>query len=118
MILTGGTYSRNRVSEYSETGFTRDLPQLLQGRGNHGCSYFENEEGTKVDIDSNSCGVIIFQTFLVTGGYNDDNDGFLSSTELLVETSAAWILTGELPTPRDGLRGANIDQRVLMTGNK
>ena len=115
MILTGGR-SPNRVSEYSETGFTRDLPQLLQGRRSHGCSYFENEEGTKVDIDSNSCGVIIFQTFLVTGGYNDSDD--LSSTELLVETSAAWILTGELPTPRYGLRGANIDQRVLMTGNK
>ena len=115
MILTGGVDSLNRVSEYSETGFTRDLPQLLQGRWYHGCSYFENEEGTKVDIDSNSCGVIIFQTFLVTGGYKDD---FLSSTELLVETSAAWILTGELPTPRQGLRGANIDQRVLMTGNK
>ena len=117
MILTGGYYSPNRVSEYSETGFTRDLPQLLQGRRNHGCSYFENEEGTKVDIDSNSCGVIIFQTFLVTGGYNYDG-GYLSSTELLVETSAAWILTGYLPTPRYGLRGANIDQRVLMTGNK
>ena len=117
MILTGGIYSPNRVSEYSETGFTRDLPQLLQGRFSHGCSYFENEEGTKVDIDSNSCGVIIFQTFLVTGGSNDIGDN-LSSTELLVETSAAWILTGELPTPRYGLRGANIDQRVLMTGNK
>ena len=117
MILTGGFYSLNRVSEYSETGFTRDLPQLLQGRALHGCSYFENEEGTKVDIDSNSCGVIIFQTFLVTGGWHSNyND--LSSTELLVETSAAWILTGELPTPRSDLRGANIDQRVLMTGNK
>ena len=115
MILTGGMHSLNRVSEYSETGFTRDLPQLLQGRSEHGCSYFENEEGTKVDIDSNSCGVIIFQTFLVTGGYNGD---YLSSTELLVETSAAWILTGELPTPRSSLRGANIDQRVLMTGNE
>ena len=115
MILTGGFHSLNRVSEYSETGFTRDLPQLLQGRFSHGCSYFENEEGTKVDIDSNSCGVIIFQTFLVTGGYSG---GYLSSTELLVETSAAWILTGELPTPRRDLRGANIDQRVLMTGNK
>ena len=117
MILTGGYDSFKRVSEYSDTGYVRDLPKLNQGRMSHGCSYFENEEGTKVDIDSNSCGLIIFQTFLVTGGmdssYND-----LSSTELLVETSAAWILTGELPTPREGLRGANIDQRVLMTGSK
>ena len=102
-----------------EAGFTRDLPQLQQGRYDHGCSYFENEEGTKVDIDSNSCGVIIFQTFLVTGGsyyYNGWN--YLSSTELLVENSAKWIYSGELPTPRRGFKGANIDQRVIMTGNK
>ena len=117
MILTGGYDFLNRVSEYSEAGFTRDLPQLQQGRRSHGCSYFENEEGTKVDIDSNSCGVIIFQTFLVTGGYDDSYDD-LSSTELLVENSAKWIYSGELPTPRYALRGANIDQRVIMTGNK
>ena len=116
MILTGGWYSRNKVSEYSESGFTRDLPELQQGRRGHGCSYFENEEGTKVDIDSNSCGVIIFQTFLVTGG--NSGSVLLSSTELLVENSAKWIYSGELPTPRSGLRVANIDQRVLMTGNK
>ena len=61
MILTGGgSFPRNRVSEYSEDGYLRDLPQLLQGRENHGCSYFENEEGTKVGTDSVSYGVIIF----------------------------------------------------------
>ena len=117
MILTGGYDFLNRVSEYSQSGFTRDLPQLLTGRINHGCSYFENEEGTKVDIDSNSCGVIIFQTFLVTGGYDDSYDD-LSSTEVLVENSAKWIYSGELPTLRSFLRGANVDQRVIMAGNK
>ena len=50
VILTGGYFSPNRVSEYSETGFIRDLPRLLQGRSEHGCSYFVNEEGKKVDI--------------------------------------------------------------------
>merc|ERR1712020_675888 len=59
-----------------------------------------NAEGTK--------------TFLVSGGWNGSDD--LSSTELLVETSSAWVYTGELPSPRTGLRGANIDNRVLMTG--
>ena len=125
MILTGGADSLNKVSEYSEFGFSQNLPQLQQGRQYHGCSYFENEEGTKVDIDSNSCGLIILQTFLVTGGRYDAAYGngsitftLLSSTELLVENSAKWIYSGELPTPRKGLRGANIDQRVIMTGNK
>ena len=67
------------------------------------------------DLEADSLGVVqalpVFTLF-------SQHVGDLSSTELLVETSAAWILTGELPTPRDGLRGANIDQRVLMTGNK
>ena len=114
--MTGGAYYNNKVSEYSESGFTRNLPELQYGRWRHGCSYFENEEGTKVDIDSNSCGVIIFQTLLVTGGFDGRN--WLSSTELLVENSGKWIRTGELPTPRCWLRGMNIDQRVIMTGNK
>ena len=56
------------------------------------------------------------QTYLVTGGW-DDNNVYLSSTELLVETSSTWTFSGQLPTPRAGLRGANIDGRILMTGN-
>ena len=56
---------------------------------------------------------LIFQTFLVTGGYGS---GYLSSTELLVETDSAWVLAGNLPTPRSGLRAVNIDQKILVTG--
>ena len=56
------------------------------------------------------------QTLLVTGGDTDSFD-YLSSTELLVGEASAWVLTGELPSPRDGLIAANIDNRVLMTGN-
>ena len=55
------------------------------------------------------------QTYLVTGGY--DGDGKFSTTELLTETATAWVFSGQLPNPRDGLRGANIDGRILMTGN-
>ena len=56
--------------------------------------------------------------YLVSGGYYHDGSGnFLSSTELLMETASAWVLTGELPSPRRGLRGANINNRILMTGN-
>ena len=51
VIITGGYYSTdNTVTEYSEDGFVRDLPGLLEWRINHGCSYYDNEEGTKVDF--------------------------------------------------------------------
>ena len=57
------------------------------------------------------------QTYLVTGGINVNGD-YLSTTELLTETATAWAFSGQIPTPRIGLRGANIDGRILMTGNK
>ena len=52
---------------------------------------------------------------LVTGGH--DGSARLSSTELLVETASAWVFTGELPSPLEGLRGANIDNKILVTGD-
>jgi len=102
VILTGGLLSPNRVSQYSESGYLQDLPQLLEGRYDHGCSYFESEDGSK--------------TFLVTGGRPADGETGISSTEILMENSAAWILSGNLPSPRNALRGANIDNKVIMTG--
>ena len=51
---------------------------------------------------------------LVTGGYSSSDR--LSSTELLVGTAPAWVFTGELPSRRNALRGATIDNTVLMTG--
>ena len=40
----------------------------------------------------------------------------ISSTELLVETASAWEFAGNLPSPRTGLRAANIDTKILVTG--
>ena len=93
-----------------------DLPRLQQWRYDHGCSSYNNDEGTKVGIDINYYStLIIFQTFLVSGGW--DGGEPLASTELLVETASAWVYSGQLPYARRGLRGANIDNKVLMTGN-
>ena len=52
---------------------------------------------------------------LVAGGWTGSAE--LSSTELLVGEASAWVLTGELPSPAFNIRGANIDNRLLMTGN-
>jgi len=101
VLITGGRKSLITVSEYSEDGYLRDLPQLLEGRSKHGCTYYVNDKGTK--------------TYLVTGGYTPP--GYtLSSTELLEETATSWVKAGELPTPRDSLRVARVDNRVLSTG--
>ena len=49
VLITGGWYDRPRVSEYTEIGFLRDLPSLQEGRHSHGCTYFVNDQGTKVN---------------------------------------------------------------------
>ena len=61
--------------------------------------------------------LIKFQTLLVTGGWSGSSSTRLSSTELLVGTAPAWVFTGELPTPRYDLRVANIDNKILTTGD-
>ena len=50
VILTGGRDTYTTVTEYNEDGFVRDLPPLQEGRWTHGCSYFNNNQGTKVRI--------------------------------------------------------------------
>merc|ERR1712110_756933 len=78
------------------------MGDLNHQRQDHGCSYYENEEG---------------KTYIVSGGWmGSPYYEYLSSTELLVGTASAWVLTGELPSPRETLRGANIDNKVVMTG--
>merc|ERR1712062_498931 len=101
VVITGGYKTLTTASQYSQEGWLRDLPPLQQGRYYHGCSYFQSVDGTK--------------TLLVTGG-RDGSNSDLSSTELLVGNASAWAITGELPTPRYGLRGTNINNKVLMTG--
>ena len=49
VILTGGIYTNGTtVSQYNQAGWVRDLPDLLQGRYENGCSYFVNNEGSQV----------------------------------------------------------------------
>ena len=116
VLLTGGVFSSTRVSEYGEAGFIRYLPALNQGRWNHGCSHYEDEFGRKVNIGINYSPLIIVQTFIVAGGDTGGTD-YLTSTEVLGETGSEWTLKGDLRSPREGLRGTNIDNKIVMTGN-
>ena len=55
-IISGGlSYSKSEddraletVAEYSQTGFVRYLPNMIQGRYYHACSYFINGNGETV----------------------------------------------------------------------
>ena len=34
-----------------------------------------------------------------------------------MDSASTWVYSGELPSPRRDLRGTNIDDKILMTGN-
>ena len=40
LIITGGWYTLNKVSVYSEAGWQRDLASLNQGRMDHACGSY------------------------------------------------------------------------------
>ena len=42
----------------------------------------------------------------------------MGSTELLLETASAWVSSGDMLPVRHGQRGATVDNRVLMTGER
>ena len=61
VIISGGFPALPTVSEYNEAGFVKNHLDLQEGRRYHGCSYYENNEGTKVGIDINySSTIMIF----------------------------------------------------------
>ena len=55
------------------------------------------------------------QVYLLTGGYDT---GYLSSTELLVHGASSWTSSGPLPSPRRYLRGAALNNKIVVTGTK
>ena len=53
----------------------------------------------------------------MTGGLRQFNGGgYLSSTETLTAESSEWVQAGALPSARDGLRGATIDNQFYVLG--
>ena len=63
--------------------------------------------------------LFIIQVLLVTGGFTYDtywNWNALDSTELLLPSDTSWSYSAPLPSPRYYLRGATLDNKVIMTG--
>ena len=60
VIITGGLIigaklsnnAKQAVSRYDRMGWVEDLPQLIEGRYDHGCGAYLRDDGTQVSIDS------------------------------------------------------------------
>ena len=57
---------------------------------------------------------------MVTGGWDYLADGWdsLDTTELLLPSATSWVYSyANLPSPRHRLRGATLNNKIVMTGN-
>ena len=115
VIITGGKHTMSRATVYNESGWTgTELEDLNVGRQFHGCSAYELDVET---VGNTHCEgylqkLLFLQYFLVTGGF--DGSSYLDSTEVF--TGVSWRLMASLPRKMRHLRAANIDNRVILTG--
>ena len=56
------------------------------------------------------------QVYLVTGGFNENRNA-ISSTEIFKLGDESWTQVGNLPLPAAGIRGASINNKIIMTGD-
>ena len=133
-MVTGGLLSQSTVQEYTLSGPQEQLPDLQKGRSYHACALYIDSQDRAVSIVSNitahltivtmHCVVmisnnIVLQVLLVTGGSDGDiftGGSYLDSTELLLPSATSWSYSAALPSPRVYLRGATLDNKVIMTG--
>ena len=58
---------------------------------------------------------------MVTGGYTTTVGhgwDYLDTTELLLPSATSWLYSyANLPSPRYRLRGATLNNKIVMTGN-
>ena len=59
VILTGGYQGTRVITYYQDLSYDEKLPHLLGVRLDHGCSFFDNADGTKVNINFDESGVIL-----------------------------------------------------------
>jgi len=111
IVMTGGLNTENYVTQYhlfggSETQLT---PMSGQGRSYHACGVYQDTSGQQV--------------LLITGGvYFGDGTHQFSSTEVATYTEGSskleWREVGNLPSGRNGLRAALVDNVIHVTGGR
>ena len=130
MVTGGGDGGYiSTVQVYTLSGPQERLPNMTTPRRLHACAHYVDRQDRAVSIVCNitahltkatmHCDVMInnnnnnVQVLLVTGG-SDGN--VLDSTELLLPSATSWTTSGALPSPRYWLRGATLDNKVVITG--
>jgi len=103
-ILTGGLYSwdRKTVAQYNLQGYIKNLPDLTEGRWDHGCGMYNGKGNT---------------VMIVAGGEGSNYEP-ISSTETMVMGDSAWKTVSPLPQSLSKIAFVSMGQYFLVLGGK
>ena len=124
-VLTGGEVwtgsrwegDRKKVSSYSATGWTHDLPDLKGPRTDHACSSYTADSGDNAGLTS-LCYTWFMsgsQVLIVTGGHRY----WYNPTDLTeIYRNSVWSVlpSAALPSPTSYLSAGKIDDTIFVIG--
>ena len=109
----------SKVSRYSTTGWTNDLPDLNIARSYHACSFYTTDSGDNVGFTSVLIQIYLWlyhgQVLMVTGGERASYD-MLASTEIYRNNIWSVLLSAALPSPSSQLSAGKIDHTIFLMG--
>ena len=119
-MWTGTTWeTTSKVSRYSTTGWTNDLPDLNIARRNHACSFYTTDSGDNVGFTSVLIQIYLWlyhgQVLMVTGGLSAMYNR-LDSTEIYRNNVWSVLPSAALPSPSSGLSAGKIDHTIFLIG--
>ena len=108
------------MTRYIRTGQAETLPPLNVGRYNHACGSYLTDQGdiVRFSLNISKYWIIVMQVLLVTGGqqYSGGRWIYLDSTEVLESMAGIWRLTAHLPSVRNRLKAASVDNDIFIFG--
>jgi len=105
LMWTGSEWEKSsKVSFYSTTGWTEDLPDLKIARSHHACSFYTTDSGDNV--------------LMITGGKSTTTDDGMASTEIYRNNVWSVLPSAVLPSPTYGLSAGKIDDTIFLLGGK
>jgi len=101
VIVTGGRFTKTKVSRYNLKGLVEELPTLNHGRSTHGC-------GSYVTFNK--------KVLIVAGGDNAGGE----TTEKFVIGDDAWTSVGNLPRRTRWISGATVsmNNKIYIFGGE
>ena len=104
------------MERYGHSGLVETLPELYQGRSAHGCGSYIKDGKKVFQSFLISFKVVDIKKYLVVGGYDDNNNNYLSSTETWSPGDSSWTSVSKLPRTVGWAEAVSYGNQIYLIG--